>query len=226
MQKTLIFLIFVLVACSFKKEIIDKESDHKKSKIIPPGTVWLIDNLYIDDCEITNNDYLEFISFYEFRFGKNSEKLKQIIPDIDTNFYNSIVLKDTINNPRIEDNSIVVTKYISNSWKNNASGLYLYHPAYRDYPVTNISYEQAIEYCNFRTWAVNLTFYLDENRLKLTASNVKTDFPIKVKYRLPTTEEWEYAASAGLDIEKYPLGYESYLDKDNNAKFYTKEWKN
>jgi formylglycine-generating enzyme required for sulfatase activity len=39
--------------------------------------------------------------------------------------------------------------------------------------------------------------------------------PQRFLYRLPTNEEWEYAAAAGLDPCDYPMGYECLSDKKN-----------
>ena len=62
---------------------------------------------------------------------------------------------------------------------------YLRHPGFRYYPVVGITYEQAQNYCIWRANMVN-------DGLK--KQNKNKDYEIIVHYRLPTEEEWEYAA--------------------------------
>ena len=57
---------------------------------------------------------------------------------------------------------------------------YFRHPAYCDYPVVNITYENAKAYCDWLTSELNKNFPQQ-----------------KVLARLPTEKEWEDAAKAG-----------------------------
>jgi sulfatase modifying factor 1 len=67
---------------------------------------------------------------------------------------------------------------------------YLRHPAYADYPVVNISVEGAKLYC---TWlGEKLSVLYENDRFK--------------KMRLPTTHEWMYAASGGMENTIYSWG--------------------
>lgn len=69
--------------------------------------------------------------------------------------------------------------------------LYYRHPAYRDYPVVNVSYEAANLFCQWLTDKYN--------------ADPKRHFK-KVLFRLPTEKEWENAARGGDTISNYPWG--------------------
>lgn len=95
----------------------------------PPGTVEIVDNFFIDEGEIRNIDWREYLADIKNTEGENSLRYAQAIPD-------SKVW--TQENP-------LMKPYTSS---------YLYHPAYDDYPVVGISHQQAINYCKWRTQAV------------------------------------------------------------------------
>jgi formylglycine-generating enzyme required for sulfatase activity len=64
---------------------------------------------------------------------------------------------------------------------------YFRHPSYRLYPVVGVSLKQANAYCNALTEILNKQFYSDP-----------TCQYQRVIVRLPTKEEWRYAALGGL----------------------------
>lgn len=57
--------------------------------------------------------------------------------------------------------------------------LYFWHPAFRDYPVVGISYEQALAFCKWRTERVKQFIHL----------GYKKEW--EIEYRLPSKKEWE-----------------------------------
>ena len=158
----------------------------KKRKIVfgPPGTILVRDTIFMDQFEITNEDYKEYINWLKEKYGNEEPYIiKKNLPD--TN-----VWRDPLN------------------YNEALVGLYFSHPAYRNYPVVGVSYRQAMDYCRWRTdWA--MAYCMKEaksDKKKLLPANIESFY-----YRLPTVHEWEFAAYGGLDSTLNPFGY-PYLD--------------
>lgn len=92
-------------------------------------------------------------------------------------------LKETNQMEQYKQNLLDTTKWTTKN-KNFAPFVYYYHShsSYDNYPVVNVSYENAVNYCNWLTEQYN--------------ANPSKKFK-KVIFRLPTESEWLYAATGG-----------------------------
>ncbi len=75
---------------------------------------------------------------------------------------------------------------------------YLRHPAYGNYPVVGVSYRKAVAFAKWKTEQYNQQ---EERIFK------------KVRFRLPTEEEWEYAAKGGKSYGYTPFKEPNAIDE-------------
>ncbi|HEX8516832.1 MAG TPA: hypothetical protein VF868_11575 [Bacteroidia bacterium] len=117
-----LLLLSFLLSCTASKpssEVTRKELGN------PPGTQKIAENLYLDQAEIRNLDYLEFLHWMKAVHGTNSAEYKAIYPD--SNIWNSLI-------GGIAPDSN-----------------YLSHPLYRNLGVLGVSNKQAQEFAKWRS---------------------------------------------------------------------------
>lgn len=145
---------------------------------ITSSRVISVDSFYIFNHEVTNGEYQLFIEEVK---SKDTTFYKQMLPD-------TLVWRDKL------------------TYMEHMVDHYYRHPAYRNYPVLGVSYEQAEHYCKWLTQK-----YLSENKRKFN----------RVEFKLPTIAEWTYAARGGLDLSRFPWHGNSMQDRSGKwmAKF-------
>lgn len=136
----------------------------QKKDFTPPGTVQINDTLFADVAEVSNLAWQEYEFWTKATYGANSTEHLATLPD-------TLVWREKLayNEPYVQ--------------------YYYRHPAYKEYPVVGISYEQAIAYCKWRT-----------ERVKTNLAIKKDFIHQNFEYRLPTKSEWEKLAETSISF--------------------------
>ena len=132
---------------------------------------------YMDDTEITNNEYRQFTQFF-IEGGTIQDMPTVSLQDFRTNYY--------------PDTTVWVRDF-AHHMGDPLQDYYFYHPGYDDYPVVGVDWEAATFFCEWRT-----KFWNDYRKTE--------GLPEMPAFRLPSEAEWEYSARGGRPMAKYPWG--------------------
>jgi len=94
---------------------------------------------------------------------------------------------------RIYPDTLVWVRDFSYSYNEPMTKRYFSHPAFGNYPVVGVNWNQASVFCEWRTQYLNANL---EKQKKATESD----------FRLPTETEWEYASRGGRSQSMFPWG--------------------
>lgn len=136
-------------------------------KLIPPGTI-AVDSLFVDATEITNLNWQEYLFYLKKDSGEAA--YTRALPD--TTVWENIMPEEEA--------------------KEQAAH-YFRSPENRQKPVVGVSFIQAAQYCQWRTAMVN-------HLIKTTPGKVLPDSllgmqqQIKIRYKLPSPEQWTFIA--------------------------------
>jgi hypothetical protein len=128
---------------------------------------------HIGKFEVTNKEYRLFLN--NLKKQKNYDLYVNCM--VDTNKWNTV---------------------FPTAFHDPMTNMYAWHPAYNNYPVVNISYEGAVEYCKWLTVQYNQQHPQGKY----------------VSFRLPTEQEWRYAAGSKNEKATTPFPNDDILSCD------------
>lgn len=151
--------IHVLIIATFCLIFFTSSKNKSQEKYSPPGTVKIGNQFFMDETEITNTSWKEYVFWIGRIYGNDSKMYASVLPD-------------------------------TTVWEEPFQSQYYNHSSYRNYPVVGISWQQAKDYCTWRSERV-----MEQNAI-FKAKYPNRVYPSKITYRLPSRKEWEEIAMA------------------------------
>jgi formylglycine-generating enzyme required for sulfatase activity len=160
-MKRSITLIFAILFFNFNFSFAQFRKKSKREKPVQEEYVLIKDNLYFGKYEVSLHDYFTFLNDLK-RLGRMD-------------------LYERYKIDSLKIDSIFKMSYFA--YENGFS--------IDNFPISNISYDAAVEFCKWKTDQYN-----NDSKRKFN----------KVIFRLPTESEWEFAARGGYTLFPYPWG--------------------
>lgn len=117
------FFVVTMLSCKQQGNVVAIIQNKECNVEVPPGVVMVANNLFIDETEITNQYWRDLLHWHNLIHGTS----KGLMP-LD---FGGIQPCDSL--------------YLA------SSEYYFGHPNFSDYPVTNITKQQALSYCKWRS---------------------------------------------------------------------------
>jgi len=143
---------------------------------------------YIDDTEISNNEYRQFLQASQ---GEDEETSYVDSVMMFLERYYGYKLTPQQYMEMIIPDSLVWVRDFSYTYNEPIVENYNWHPAFDGYPVVGVNWYAAQAFCYWRTEFYN----------KFRTERGLSQLP---RFRLPTEAEWEYAARGGYEHKIFP----------------------
>jgi len=219
MKYIVLILLLAVISCGITNEVaINVENAVLPA---PPNGILVSKNFFVDETEVRNIDYREYLFWTKSVFGESSLKYQLALPD-----------------------TTVWAKYDESEDATAMSEMYFRDPVFDNFPLVGISYQQAVNYSIWRTDRVAEVILIKKGMLKIKPDqNAEDHFTlnryakgeiswIRKKqtvqlpiFRLPTVEEWESIAmktkyeKVAKEVIEFPLRVDEESERINEILF-------
>ncbi len=177
----LVLCSLVLLSCTTGKKALTPEAVEVNAIDVPPGTILVKDNIYIDRVPVTNGMYNEFLNNIENYWSLKKHDRMQNYPRFKLS-------KDTVFQPWTGNTRLYMEAVFQNPKevldKRLRLGNYSKNPVFNYHPAVGLSKSQAELFCLWRSDLANAVY-----AMRSKSENKRNQYPYKVTYRLPTEEE-------------------------------------
>lgn len=199
-----------MVSCSKsiqpKIDSVTEISHNNNDTYLPPGTIQVSENVFIDKRPVTNLMYKEFLRHQEYYWTTDSYKVFNELPKFNAQLPQEIITLQR--NGRVDAlSSLLEPSKKVGSKEEEQLDAYSKNVKYNNGPALQIGYEEALLYCKWRSELSTLRLdYVNKTK------ETRVNFPKNLNYRLLNENEFikiiEQLRNDGL-VSKLPFTYPS-----------------